>query len=353
MNKKIVITSLILLIGVVYLFVYSTDNHNIEREINAVKAENAAITETLELKMDKWLQDYGVEDTLSIVKNIFSEGLMSADDCHTVLHTAGHLAYQYYPENLDLLANQDSGLCIGSFYHGVEAQISFSLDFKEPLISYCAELQKEFPGINCYHGAGHGFMEVNQSLSRSLKACDSLKSDIQQDVTNCYRGVFSEYGARALGYSGDTGKPIPITVHLDYENPYEPCQDLDEQYKNSCYTQLSKIIATNNDTNTAMQKCLNNDFTNKIQKICIEIASAIAARIALSGSETVATPPTFHLLSPELQESYFIGLKDSFLGFNNDKSYRDWRKTCDQFDSEKEAINCVAVFENPEKTSTW
>ena len=322
----------------------------VDEKLRSLRSRNADVFAGLRDQMGPIIDEVGVEGAIALVERAFVTGLVSVDRCHSLLHIIGHEAYERNPGDLDRLTSPTGTICFSSFSHGVEAQITFSgmgeAAITGELQRYCAVRRAVRTGVTCYHGAGHGFMEQATDAGKALGRCDLLSGGPTEDLSDCYRGVFSEYANRALGYSGDTELPIPegLRPPLNFDRPYDFCERFARSYRQSCYSQITKVLFRSDDIEGSLEKCLRPDYEAEIQKTCVRIIAGIYGKVTLSREPSVATPATVLGFGPELVAAYLDGLAEVFIPFRQSGIGKDWRPICDSFLSGEDRRACAERF---------
>jgi hypothetical protein len=112
-----------------------------------------------------------------------------------------------------------------------------------------------FIKFQCVHGLGHGFTFYYQhDIYKALDWCDNLATD--WDRRSCYGGVFMENIIFAQSPHGNTEGH---QTFLKAEDPFYPCNAVDDKYGAECYMMSSAVILANNGYNiaAAFTTCLN------------------------------------------------------------------------------------------------
>lgn len=341
------------LIGVGFFAFHAKNVFDPDTELKAIKSHTANVADYIRDNINAIADKGGIENVLALTEKAFAAGEVSLTQCHVILHTIGHEAYERFPEDFSRLASHKASICIASFQHGVEGQIIFysksEAEAAENLKRYCSALRNTFPGISCYHGAGHGFIKKTlDNPQLALDFCDSLAGGPEPNLSDCYRGVFSEYANLASSYDGDTGRVIPgePLVKLDLENPYPFCGSFAEHYRESCYSQLTKLHFRTDDIEGSFRKCLNADYDSKMQATCVRIVAGLYAEHALSHQNTLFTPPLVHEFPQALRKAYLSGAKLAFISFRISGLKKDWRAPCDSFRLEADRSFCYQLFKD-------
>lgn len=159
------------------------------------------------------------------------------DRQHIAAHLWGNLLF-------DTTGLDGVGICDSTFkfgcYHGF-----FTAAIGNRDIGILPELERacraKFGSLAsaCEHGIGHGILEYlgHDNLAGALEACAAMPQT--DPVAGCTAGVFMEYN-------------LPLTVvpgaaafmryrPLDDANPYEPCPNLPQQFRQSCYHELLQL----------------------------------------------------------------------------------------------------------------
>jgi hypothetical protein len=178
---------------------------------------------------------YGLKETLTLLARTEDAPEVYAR-CHEVTHYLSRHEFERVGSIPGVYAQCDS-TCHGGCYHGaIEASLSQVRD-------RTAEdaLEEQFPRIcgspddyaqplvynECFHGLGHAAMFVTAAdLPRSLRLCDTLASDDARE--RCYSGVFMENS------SSSTNLDHP-SAYVRADDPYFPCNWVEERYKRICY----------------------------------------------------------------------------------------------------------------------
>ncbi len=297
------------------------------------------------------IKTYGTKAGFELIDEGERQGLISNDACHGLLHYVGHAAYAENPTDYAALLSVVEGTnCIGGYLHGIEAEIVLgSSNVVDDVQNFCL-FQKE-RGVNpgpCYHGVGHAGTELyNYDVQKSLALCDALgKLNVETDLTNCYRGVFSEVGNIVTGYDGHTGLEIdsvPITG-LDASNPYAYCERLDSKHQSSCKSQLTKVATMGLNMEDWLSTCDIQTLSQNTRDICININAGVYVRHHLSFSESTTLPKYVSNFTPEEQKVAILGSAEAFAGYMSDGAEKNWRQFCESVTTTETKAYCFDVF---------
>lgn len=310
---------------------FEIDDMNVREEVNVL------------------MQAGRLDAAANLVKAAERKGVITNDDCHSLMHLVGHEAYFYFGNDFaKMIAASEGEECIGGYIHGIEAQITLSSNNPiNDLQDFCHFLdEKGMKTRTCYHGAGHASMELTRhDIRRSLVFCDALAGGPEKDLGDCYRGVFSEVGNLALGVDGHTGLSIQPVVFegLNFDSPHLFCDLFAKQYQTSCYSQMAKLFYSG-DIDTSFLRCVQEKYNDTIQKICVTILSGMYARAVLSSQEYIVMPKVVYTLPEDLQMASILGAKDAFVGYAINGEFKDWQPLCDSYSSDKSKNYCVGIF---------
>lgn len=297
------------------------------------------------------VRNYSIEDGFNLIEAGVKDQKVSNDQCHTLLHYLGHYAYAKYQNDYDALINVVQGSsCIGGYVHGIEAEIVLSSpSVIGDLKNFCSfEEQHHLNNGPCYHGAGHAAAELySYDVHKALALCDSLKGGPENDLSNCYRGVFSQVSSITTGFDGDTGlavNKIPIKG-LDPEHPIRYCEEFSDTYRSSCESQLMGILISRTNMDHWIDMCLDPSFSEHVKEICINITSVVYIRSSLSFADSAILPQAAVNALPErLRIIAMMGTMEAFEGYYLDKVEKDWKPFCDEFTLQSDKDYCTDGF---------
>lgn len=360
-HKTIISISLALLLGVTIgaLASYALPQNKSEQmqsfDAHRVLTEtlaNAELDDFIELESNivPVMQKYGLRSGFLLIDQAEKENIISNDQCHALLHYVGHEAFAENPYDYEKITSIVEGTnCIGGFIHGVEAEIvAESGNVKQDLWDFCT-YEKE-NGVNpgpCFHGVGHAASELyNNDIPKSLAMCDSLEGGSEPDLTNCYRGVFSQLGNSIIGVDGHTGLSVDriSVIGLDTKKPYAYCEKLETKYQSSCKSQLLKVLTQDVKFEDWLAVCLDPTFDYNSQEICTNINAGVYTRATLSFSDTTKLPDAINEFPEGLRKIAILGSLEAFSGYFTDGSQKDWKSFCASFKEIDDQKYCTDVF---------
>ncbi len=318
-------------------------------ELQKIKneAKGKGIFLTLDYNAKQVFLDYGLDNSIVLIHQGFLNNEFNINQCHTLMHLLGHNAYSSGKYKLSQLASVDSQLCGGAFQHGVEAEITIkNLDYITELKEFCAEVQKRTPGADCYHGMGHATMHRSLQINNSLKDCDRLLPGPVNNLTECYKGVFSETAFLVQGVDGDTGLAFPNgpPIKLAENNPLDLCVSLEAKYQKGCSLQLSRIIYDSSGTpDASFKKCLNSAYPVSLQEGCVQILGAVDSQHTLTENQAVKIPQIIFTLPAASRHAYMQGFFGEARAFVSSGKAVDVKAFCRSFKDEQDQAYCSAI----------
>lgn len=190
----------------------------------------------------KLVERVGVEESLEILEH---SSLPHTGEGHLVVHQIGFYAYKKYGLE-SILKCKDYFLF--ACYHGaiIEAAGDQGFDAIVKMTDKCKEFATRY--FQCVHAAGHAILAVwdYDALPDALKTCDELYSketQFPEVLSSCHNGVFMEnlFGVHDWG----TGREAKRKWLSD--DPYYPCNKVDEKYQKGCWlNQAARIYQLNN-----------------------------------------------------------------------------------------------------------
>lgn len=188
------------------------------------------------------VRDKGITAAFVDLKDQYQTSQYVRNQCHQLTHVIGRYAVTKFPTVGEAYKEGDS-FCWSGYYHGVLEGFAERIG-KQNIVnemdhlcdSVSGKAEKTFNYYNCVHGLGHGIMSLlRDELFESLTYCDQLTGAWEQ--LSCSQGVFMENIISDI--SGHR------TNYLRPEEPFYPCNEAPEKYKNTCYSaQTSYALQT-------------------------------------------------------------------------------------------------------------
>jgi hypothetical protein len=211
-------------------------------------------------KAAKALYDqFGLSKTLSLLKTNEANPEVYAR-CHEVTHYLSRSEYNKQKTIAKVYAQCDS-TCHGGCYHGTleaflkEQQSKTDFDLDTQFAKICGEkkdYQKPLEFNECLHGSGHAAMFVtDMELLESLKLCDSLNDQTYKE--KCYTGAFMENSSSSTSFDHKS-------IYIKADDPFYPCNVLDEKYQSLCWQYQSSYFSI-----------INNQNWTKVAQMCLQI----------------------------------------------------------------------------------
>ena len=280
MFKKITINKIIVLALLLLVLLGATFFINNKKNSQYVAGNDITISDdTINIleEKTKWterIKEVGANVAFVEFKNKFST--MRYDQQHSIAHLFGEILYK--SEGIKGLVICDDTFGFGCF-HGF---FSAALDDRGPKVlkdldKVCVD-KYGVGGSGCQHGLGHGLLEYYghdyKGLVKSLNECDKTTFYIKK--FGCTSGVFMEYDI-----------PISLAVknlnlnsrELDPKNPYYPCTDVSDRFKESCYFSLGQ-----------WWKSLNNSDYAASGRMCSKIDDVVNRESCYLGIGYVVAP---------------------------------------------------------------
>jgi len=187
--------------------------------------------------------------------------------CHEVTHYLSRFEYDAQKSIPKVYAKCDS-TCHGGCYHGTleaylrEQQTRPNFNLASSFASVCkspSDYQKPLEFNECLHGMGHAAMFVtDMELLESLKLCDTIPKLEHRE--RCYTGAFMENSSSSTSFDH-------ISKYIKADDPFYPCNAMEEKYQPLCWQYQSSYFAI-----------LNNQNWPQVTKMCLQIPIAYQDR---------------------------------------------------------------------------
>lgn len=195
------------------------------------------------------LKTEGVDSTFILLKNLYSSEPDFDLSCHNLAHTIGNLAYNQYVRDKYSVLSPKAAYCANGFYHGFVESLLTATDWQTAK-QFCTfvdeNLSKIAPDamLQCYHGIGHGAMEVSERqnlaakdeqslIDPALKIC-KLASDTSDEIYRCVSGAYNVIANYYL--TNQHGLKVRAS------NPLWFCDSQPDEYKESCYGNMNGTL---------------------------------------------------------------------------------------------------------------
>ena len=182
--------------------------------------------EAIRAHLNRLVNRHGPRAALAWLQTGMARDTAVLRSCHALAHEIGHAAYFKYRNFAAAMSYQDD-LCGSGYVHGVvEARLAGVVNVYSEMVRICAPYAATILSGKCYHGVGHGLMNVTHNdLPLSLRWCDRYPDP--NDRIRCYEGVFME--------NFSTDQQVHSSRYLKPSDPLFPCAQEPERYKGSCY----------------------------------------------------------------------------------------------------------------------
>jgi hypothetical protein len=325
-----------------------------EAYVANIEEQELPVFESIRDSLKDIIDAWGIEGALEINEHAFVNNKIGIYHCHVLTHLIGHEAIIYYGQDYDEVVAHDRQFCELGYRHGAEAQVALSGgNYKEELYAMCDAIQRKDPSADCFHGAGHAFMNESLDVDTSLQMCDELINEThdENDVAPCYNAVFAELTNLVGGKDGGTG--IDYTggppLSMEEKSPLEYCNKFDRKYGIQCVFEFSGLGVSEHSTPADIAQkllgCSNEEYDEELEAACIRSVSAVGAQHELAKSQTIVVPEHIHGLPKVLRESYIRGTGIEMMQYLISGADRDWRAFCDAFINEDDILMCEELFE--------
>ncbi len=309
---------------------------------------NSDISKALTRDIVRQTELQGAAFSVRVVLEANRTGRISSDSCHNLFHLIGHTAYRIYGSDFKtILADNPGSVCVGGYLHGVEAEILASgNDVRGNLWKLCSEEKiKPTSQEPCFHGVGHGAFELEQNVPRSLSVCDSLAGGPEKDLSNCYRGVFSQLDSDLAGVDANSGIAItPYTFpFILRDNPYPYCDTLDQKYRDPCYSQLAQLYLRTDNIFDAIQPCTTASRYRSAGNICVATLMGVQSRRILDSQPVATLAPIINEFDPRYQAAALKGVFESYNGRRVAAVSDSWDSICELLDTSSIERSCYAL----------
>lgn len=180
-----------------------------------------------------WIEEITAKGGLQAFKDFkIVVQTLSPNTQHTLSHIFGQSLFEI--GDLKNISICDSSFSYGCFHGFFAAAVKANgLNIINQADQACID-KLGAKGFGCQHGIGHGLLEYlgKDKLSNALDICSRLSSP--GGIFYCTDGVFMEYDFPASELNG----LIRTQTRLVSTDLYQPCDSVQDRYKQSCYYNL-------------------------------------------------------------------------------------------------------------------
>lgn len=155
---------------------------------------------------------------------------------HLLAHTVGSALYTY--RGMRGLLACDDAFQYGCYHGFTYAAVKVNNDTSSLVALEKACMTAGLLGLQCFHGVGHGLLELDgytrNTLEKTLSRCDVLTSVKYREA--CYNGTFMQYNRR-VGQFYSSNKSLGLRPY-DTTHSYEPCDTVPQVYQSQCYAEI-------------------------------------------------------------------------------------------------------------------
>jgi hypothetical protein len=282
-----------------------------------------------------------VNEMVDMLIEAFEVERIGMFECHSLAHDIGH--YGGYSDNFsyveEYLSKKNLDFCGSGFMHGVEGQLANNPypQNRESLYEFCKlamPLEPFYAG--CYHGAGHAFMENTRDVLLALRECDTLITDpaLVPDVSNCYRGVFSE-NVNYLTASGKSSSDL-----------LQSCMNLPTLFHKECAEELNGFNLTPDSTRAEMDEairtCAEGNYSEVLTKGCMKSLGGVVTDLLLSRNEEILMPTWALSYTDHAQIGFIDGTVGALRKNKTEKSRAGLVTFCASLDTETKKEYCLS-----------
>jgi len=304
--------------------------------------------------MKQIINEGGIQGMIDVNEYALTHNLYGIYQCHVISHMTGHEAVVFYGSDYDAVMKHDNHFCEVGYRHGAEAQVALSGgDYKNELYKMCDAIKRKNPEAECFHGAGHAFMNETLDVDESLRMCGELINEThsEEDIIPCYNAVFAELTNLVGGTDGGTG--IEYTggapLSLLEESPLSYCAKFDkEHYRVQCVFEFSGLgiseFSTPADIEDRLKRCSDSSYDEVLESACIQSVSAVGAQHMLATNSSIEVPPHIFDLPPSLRKAYIVGVATEMHQYMLSGAPRDAEGFCANFTEPEDHALCAGVF---------
>lgn len=204
------------------------------------------------------LAEDGIGGAYDAVATLYKEHDAFASSCHFIAHNIGLASYGFYREDPASVMSPKASACASGFYHGfMEAYLGATGDVRsasDTCDTIGAVLADEAPDarMQCYHGIGHGAMELlvagsgvfsdlDEMVSGALEQCEAASPGDEERfrcASGLFNGIANFYINGEYGLSVETSDPLALCARQQHD-----------RYKEACFGNMNSVIFWSADNN--------------------------------------------------------------------------------------------------------
>lgn len=217
------------------IFLSGRSSESTSNQLNASQGTAPTAVDAVQ-EQERWSQrirEAGAEESYKEFKQLYANSNFGTQ--HTAAHIFGPILYETV--GIRGITICDSSFSFGCYHGFFGAALSDKgLSIVTDLDKACVEKYGPY-GTGCQHGIGHGLLEY-MGYGNLVKALEACKLTTQKNLLHgCTSGVFMENNV-PLTLGDQTARTE--TRKLNPNNPYEPCTDIPERFRESCYYELGQ-----------------------------------------------------------------------------------------------------------------
>jgi hypothetical protein len=265
-----------------------------KNEISANPSSNIPTTDVCQAKntityacykneLTQITQKQSPEKAMALVKQAYTKVPYVKSQCHQLTHAIGRAALTKYNDDVAQTYAHGDQYCWSGYYHGAMEALATNKGYDyivKNANNICkpiaAKGEYSFYHYNCVHGLGHGFMFVKngdfmneQTPDKDAKVGSTyLKAD--QPMYPC-TAVDTKYKDQC--YLMQTSYALQ-TVSYDFSKVFTMCDNVEPEFKDTCYTSLGRDASGNSISNVDQTRttCLLGK-SDEGQKFCVHGAA--------------------------------------------------------------------------------
>lgn len=218
--------------------------------------------------------------------------------CHMLAHDIGVASYQHYLANPESVFSPNFVLCAGGFYHGFMEALLTAVNDPVKAGSFCARIGQRFgretpeAELQCYHGIGHGAMDIalgaqllatdeesHLSPQRLMEPAFELCRSATKEPQRLYRCTSAVFNSLASIYISPTLRST-YRLPFDSSDPLAVCRTYsDPALQDGCYGNFNFLlfISSGRDLRTAAKFVENIPDDERAKSAMDYLANASAA----------------------------------------------------------------------------